>query len=250
MAISPSHSSEIHEYKLQSRSSLAFDYQEYHNDSRLQKFLEKEALLSLQSGLSHLNINMKYVESVKSNELNQLCDKLKLKIGSSERLQFTRAVVKLQSDMKQKQKQKEKHQKQQTIEEQLNESKTNCNDNNEDIIKSKQHIFKSSLNSPRPKGYDYLIKIILLGDSGVGKSSVLLRFVDELFKESLISTVGVDYRMKTVELGDYICSCFVVYFFFFFLFVCMHCFYHRTADMGHSWTGKVQKHNFCILSRY
>lgn len=50
--------------------------------------------------------------------------------------------------------------------------------------------------------YDYLFKILLIGDSGVGKSCILLRFADDTFNESHISTIGVDFKIRTVELYD------------------------------------------------
>ena len=46
--------------------------------------------------------------------------------------------------------------------------------------------------------YDYLFKIIIIGDSGIGKSSVLFRFADDVYNESYISTIGVDFKIKTV----------------------------------------------------
>ncbi|KAK8813258.1 hypothetical protein WA158_002850 [Blastocystis sp. Blastoise] len=46
---------------------------------------------------------------------------------------------------------------------------------------------------------DHLFKIVLIGDSGVGKSSILLRFADGIFSDNYISTVGVDFRFKTVD---------------------------------------------------
>jgi len=48
--------------------------------------------------------------------------------------------------------------------------------------------------------YDYLFKIILIGDSGVGKSALLMRYCDESFIDSYISTIGVDFKIKTIEL--------------------------------------------------
>ncbi|XP_075224537.1 RAS oncogene family member Rab10 [Lycorma delicatula] len=50
------------------------------------------------------------------------------------------------------------------------------------------------------KTYDLLFKLLLIGDSGVGKTCVLFRFSDDAFTPTFISTIGIDFKIKTVEL--------------------------------------------------
>lgn len=44
--------------------------------------------------------------------------------------------------------------------------------------------------------YDYLFKILLIGDSGTGKSAMLNRYVDNNFEYDISSTIGVDFKIK------------------------------------------------------
>jgi Ras-related protein Rab-8A len=48
--------------------------------------------------------------------------------------------------------------------------------------------------------YDFLIKLLLIGDSGVGKSCLLLRFADNSYTPSFITTIGIDFKIRTIEL--------------------------------------------------
>ncbi|KAI3954258.1 hypothetical protein MKW98_018082 [Papaver atlanticum] len=50
--------------------------------------------------------------------------------------------------------------------------------------------------------YDYLIKLLLIGDSGVGKSCILLRFSDGSFTTSFITTIGIDFKIRNIELDN------------------------------------------------
>lgn len=46
--------------------------------------------------------------------------------------------------------------------------------------------------------YDHLYKVLVLGDSGVGKSSLLSRYVNDTFTENMVSTIGVDFSVKSI----------------------------------------------------
>ncbi|XP_071402361.1 ras-related protein Rab-27B-like [Centroberyx affinis] len=46
--------------------------------------------------------------------------------------------------------------------------------------------------------YDYLIKLLALGDSGVGKTTFLYRYTDNKFNRKFTTTVGIDFREKRV----------------------------------------------------
>jgi Ras-related protein Rab-8A len=50
--------------------------------------------------------------------------------------------------------------------------------------------------------YDHLYKLLLIGNSGVGKSCTLLRFTDDSFTPSFITTIGIDFKIRTIEVDD------------------------------------------------
>lgn len=50
--------------------------------------------------------------------------------------------------------------------------------------------------------YDHLFKILMIGDAGVGKSSMLLRFTDDSFDDHIQSTIGVDFKVKHMDVMD------------------------------------------------
>ena len=49
---------------------------------------------------------------------------------------------------------------------------------------------------------EYTIKILLIGESDVGKTCLLLRFMDNTFKTNHQNTIGVDFKQKVVEISD------------------------------------------------
>lgn len=52
----------------------------------------------------------------------------------------------------------------------------------------------------KPAPYDYLVKLLLVGDSGCGKSNMLLKYSDNMFMSNFISTIGIDFKIKTIEI--------------------------------------------------
>ena len=51
------------------------------------------------------------------------------------------------------------------------------------------------------RDYDHFVKILLIGDSGVGKSCVMMKFTDNNFTCSHVATIGIDFKVKTIEMG-------------------------------------------------
>lgn len=54
--------------------------------------------------------------------------------------------------------------------------------------------------SSKPKEYDYFMKVVLVGGSNVGKSSLMMRFTDDKFNETYVNTIGVDFRFRTLDI--------------------------------------------------
>ncbi|XP_018646131.1 rab15, 13, 10, 1, 35, 5, and, putative [Schistosoma mansoni] len=50
------------------------------------------------------------------------------------------------------------------------------------------------------KDYDEMYKLLLVGDSSVGKTNLLLRFSDNSFSKTFIATIGIDFKVRTIEI--------------------------------------------------
>jgi len=49
----------------------------------------------------------------------------------------------------------------------------------------------------QPPDFDYMFKVLLIGDSGTGKSNLLLRYADDFYNADIGSTIGVDFKVCT-----------------------------------------------------
>ena len=57
--------------------------------------------------------------------------------------------------------------------------------------------------SVHQEGYDYLFKIVLTGDSGVGKSNLLSRFARNEFTLGSKQTIGVEFATRSIEVTNH-----------------------------------------------
>ena len=69
-------------------------------------------------------------------------------------------------------------------------------------------LFKKNMYSSTPnpnqgnKEYEFIFKVLMLGNSNVGKSSLFLRFVDDIWNDTFVPTIGVDFKIKTIEIDQ------------------------------------------------
>lgn len=50
--------------------------------------------------------------------------------------------------------------------------------------------------------YDHLVKILMVGESGVGKTCIIRRFTKNEFSLAHLSTIAIDFKMKIVQIND------------------------------------------------
>ena len=60
----------------------------------------------------------------------------------------------------------------------------------------------SNPNNNSDQNYEFIFKVLLLGNSNVGKSSLFLRFVDDIWNDTFVPTIGVDFKIKTFEIDS------------------------------------------------
>ena len=65
------------------------------------------------------------------------------------------------------------------------------------IIKLNNYLFEKLTKADEQ--YDFIFKVLLLGNSDVGKSSILIRYVDESWNDAFVPTIGVDFKIKSME---------------------------------------------------
>lgn len=59
-------------------------------------------------------------------------------------------------------------------------------------------IMKPNMKPNKATDYDWLVKVIILGDSGVGKTNILTQYCEGRFSGNYMATIGVDFKIKTI----------------------------------------------------
>jgi GTPase SAR1 family protein len=71
------------------------------------------------------------------------------------------------------------------------------NDNSMDNNSARKHA-KTEKRKKHFSTADYFLKILILGDTGVGKSSILSSYTDREFPKHIVGTAGIDHRVKDI----------------------------------------------------
>ena len=56
------------------------------------------------------------------------------------------------------------------------------------------------MDAQEEKEYDFVFKIIVVGDMGVGKTCLILRFADDKFEENTKTTIGIDFKVLHISM--------------------------------------------------
>ncbi len=55
-----------------------------------------------------------------------------------------------------------------------------------------------SADTPMDPNFDYMFKTLIVGNSGVGKTAFLVRYTEDTYVSTFVSTVGIDFKVKTL----------------------------------------------------
>jgi small GTP-binding protein len=80
-------------------------------------------------------------------------------------------------------------------------SDNNIQNQEEVLTKNKASVVKKELLNNK-LNYQYLFKLALIGDSGSGKTSILLRFTDNTYNDNTQFTIGVDFKIVSMNIDD------------------------------------------------
>jgi Ras-related protein Rab-8A len=82
------------------------------------------------------------------------------------------------------------------------QDKQDKQDNNNDDTNNNDNLTQDDKIDRAKYPYDHLVKLLMIGDTSVGKSSMLLQFVNNIFTDNFISTIGIDFRVRTINVDN------------------------------------------------
>ena len=84
----------------------------------------------------------------------------------------------------------------------LDQDKMDLDQDKMDLDQDKIDLDQDKMDLDQDHDYDHLFKILLVGNSCVGKSNTILRFSDDLFHESFLPTIGFDFKIKNIDVNN------------------------------------------------
>ena len=99
------------------------------------------------------------------------------------------------------------------------------------------------------QNFDYMFKLLIIGNSSVGKTSFLFRYADDSFTSAFVSTVGIDFKVKTVFRNDkrVKLQIWVNILNLKFFSILFNCFFFFLMNKGYCRPRKISNNNNCIL---
>lgn len=94
----------------------------------------------------------------------------------------------------------------------------------------------------------FLIRLLIVGETGVGKTSLLLRFHEDQFVVNQKTTIGVDYKAKEVQINNEPIKLQVIWNFFGSP-ILSHLLLLSLLDMGYCWSGAISVDDFSLLQQ-
>ena len=156
--------------------------------------------------------NIEEKKEIKEENIEENNEKKEEKLENVEKIIDNNIIIVEEDKKEEIEENKEEKKEEDKIEKKEENKEIKIEENKEEIIeiteeeeedKESENINMERINNSQIN-HDYIFRISVVGDSGVGKTSLISRFYDNNFKENYNSTIGVDFRVLTLKYNNII----------------------------------------------